>query len=358
MKRLELGVFLPVGKNGFVISSHAPPYVPSYSDNRDITMLAEEIGLDYVFSMAKWRGFGGTSQFWDQSLESFSLMAALAAVTSRVSLIATVNPLLYHPALMAKMAASVDDVSGGRLGLNLITGSALQEYGQMGVIPAGYDKSRYEYASEWIGVLKRLWTEPSVTHDGKYFHLEDCVSEPKPLQDPHPFLVCAGTSEEGLRFTAREADYSFIGGTSIADTKRTSLLAKEIAAEEDNTVKTATTVLVLIGDTKAEAEAEWEYMIEGADLEAIANVGRTFSGQTRKGAQERGGDFLADPRRISFTGRPVIGSADDVAEEILGLAFEGDLDSVLLIFPDYMEGLGRFGKEVMPRLRTSLSVGT
>ena len=76
MKRLEIGVFLPIGKNGFVISSNSPAYFPSYADNRDITLLAEEIGLDYVFSMAKWRGFGGTSQFWDQSLESFSLMAA------------------------------------------------------------------------------------------------------------------------------------------------------------------------------------------------------------------------------------------------------------------------------------------
>ena len=257
---------------------------------------------------------------------------------------------------MAKMAASIDDVSGGRLGLNLITGSALQEYGQMGVIPEGYDKNRYAYAAEWVHVLKRLWTESSVTHDGEYFHLEDCVSEPKPLQKPHPF-VCAGSSEEGLRFTAREADYSFLGGTSIADTKKISLRAQEIAAEENNEIKTATTVLLLIADTKVEAEAQWEYMIEGADLEAISNVGMTFSGQTRKGAKERGGDFLADPRRISFTGRPLIGTADDVAEEMLGLALEGDLDSILLIFPDYMEGLRRFGNDVMPKLRESLTVG-
>lgn len=321
------------------------------------SLFAEEIGLDYVFSMAKWRGFGGTSQFWDQSLESFSLMSALAPITERLSLIATVNPLLFHPALMAKMAASIDDVSGGRLGLNIITGSSLTEYGQMGVVPLGYDQNRYAYASEWIHVLKRLWTEERVTHDGAYFHLDDCVSMPKPVQRPYPFLVCAGTSEEGLRFTAREANYSFLGGNNVEDTKATSRRAKQIGAEERNAIKTATTVVLVIGDTRDDAVAKWEYMIEGADLEAIENVGATFSGETRKSHQERGGDFLADPRRISFAGRPLIGTADDIAAEMIGLALDGELDSILLIFPDYLEGLQRFGDEVMPALSAALDVG-
>src|SRR5262249_5660916 len=105
IRRLELGVFLPNARNGFFFSSNAVPYAPSYDDNLAITVLAEEIGLDYVFSMLKWRGFGGATHFWDAALESFSLMAALAAVTQRVGLIATVNPLLFHPATMAKMAA-------------------------------------------------------------------------------------------------------------------------------------------------------------------------------------------------------------------------------------------------------------
>ena len=59
MKRLELGVFLPIAKNGFIKSTNTPAYYPSYRDNLEISLLTEEIGLDYVFSMLKWRGFGG-----------------------------------------------------------------------------------------------------------------------------------------------------------------------------------------------------------------------------------------------------------------------------------------------------------
>jgi pyrimidine oxygenase len=107
-------------------------------------VLAERIGLDYVFSNSKWRGFGGVTEFWDHTLESFTMMTALAAHTTRLSLIATVYPLLFNPGLMAKMAATFTDIAGGRLGLNLITGSSLSEYQQMGVVPETYADRRYE----------------------------------------------------------------------------------------------------------------------------------------------------------------------------------------------------------------------
>src|SRR5205814_7356113 len=105
-----------------------------------------------------------------------------------------------------------------------------------GLIPEGYDRNRYEYATEWVQVLKRLWSESRVTHDGKYFHLKDCVSEPKPVQKPRPFLVCAASSDEGFRFTARETDISFISSRSLDVIKQRSLQAKQIAASEGRSI--------------------------------------------------------------------------------------------------------------------------
>src|SRR5271167_2051146 len=142
MKRMELGVFLPVANNGFVFSSNTTAYRPSYAGNLAITQQAEQAGFDYAFSMAKWRGQGGVTHMWDSALESFSLMLALAVSTKRMKLIATVNPVLFHPALMAKMTATFDEVSPGRLSLNIITGGLMAEYTQMGVLPQGYDKDR------------------------------------------------------------------------------------------------------------------------------------------------------------------------------------------------------------------------
>ena len=79
MSKLELGVFLPIGNNGFLMSKTAPQYQPSFEMNKQIAILAESFGFDFVFSMSKWRGFGGATRFWDSTLESLSLMTGLAA---------------------------------------------------------------------------------------------------------------------------------------------------------------------------------------------------------------------------------------------------------------------------------------
>src|SRR5260221_12903435 len=121
MRRLELGVFMPIGNNGFLISKSAPQYRPSFEMNKQITLLAERLGYDYVFSMSKWRGFGGPTGFWDHTLEAITLMTGLAAATSRIRIIATIQPLLFSPPLAGQMAATIHELSGRRLCINIVT---------------------------------------------------------------------------------------------------------------------------------------------------------------------------------------------------------------------------------------------
>src|SRR5678816_4774292 len=90
---MEIGVFIPIGRNGWIVSTTSPQYNPSFELNKQTTLNAERYGFDFALSMIKLRGFGGQSGFWDQNLESFTLMAGLAAVTSRIKLYATVPTL-------------------------------------------------------------------------------------------------------------------------------------------------------------------------------------------------------------------------------------------------------------------------
>jgi pyrimidine oxygenase len=348
VSKLELGVFLPIGNNGFFISKTAPQYAPSFAMNKEIAILAESIGFDYVFSMSKWRGFGGETNFWESTLESVALMTGLAAVTSRIGVIATIQPVLFPPAVAAKMAATIDDLSGGRFGINIVTGSFLDEYDQMGILPPNYAANRYRYAAEWIHVVKRLWSEESVTFDGEWFHLRDCRSSPKPLQKPHPFLVCAGTSDEGFHFTAKEGNYSFIGGNTAEATKQLSLRVKAIAGEYGRNVKTATTLLPILAETDAAAEKRMKHYVEGADTEALEVIASYFRSDARKSAKvviEKTKSF------VSFAGRPIVGSPATLAAAIEELAVDGGIDSIQLLFPDYIEGLKIFHSEVMPLLQ-------
>ena len=80
---MDLGVFIPIGNNGWLISTASPQYKPTFELNKQIVQRAEHYGFEFALSMIKLRGFGGKSEFWDYNLESFTLMAGLAAVTSR-----------------------------------------------------------------------------------------------------------------------------------------------------------------------------------------------------------------------------------------------------------------------------------
>src|SRR5262245_21550041 len=108
MRPIEVGLFLPVGNNGYLLSTSSPQYMPTWQLHRDLGVAAEALGYDFLFSMAKWRGFGGQTRFWDFTLEPVTVMTALAAATRRVKLIATMSPPLLHPVVAAKIAATVD----------------------------------------------------------------------------------------------------------------------------------------------------------------------------------------------------------------------------------------------------------
>jgi pyrimidine oxygenase len=344
--RLELGVFMPIANNGWIISKNAPQYMPTWELEKAIGQYAESIHFDYLFSMIKWRGFGGATQHWDHSLESVTMMSSLAAVTERIGIIASMQPLVFHPAVAAKMAATVDDVSGGRFGINLVTGQYFDEYAQMGLLPEGYAGVRYDYAQEWVDAVKALWSGDRVTFEGKYFQLDDCVSSPTPLQKPHPPIVCAGMSERGMAFTARNGERAFITGADFDALKATARRAKQIAHDHGTSIRTDTVLVLIIADTDAEAQAIVENYREGVDVKAWRNIFHIYS-QDADGASSQ--TVLEQAKKdVFFAFLPVAGSPETVAVTLADLVIESDLDGLLLTFPDYLEGLRRFNDEVKP----------
>jgi pyrimidine oxygenase len=347
---VELGVFLPVTNNGWIISKTSPQFLPTFALNREICAVAERIGFSYVFSMAKWRGFGGATDFWKYSIESVTLMAGLAPVTRNLRLICSVAPALIHPAVFAKTAATLDDIAGGRLGINIVSAGNRGEYEQMGLYPENFEAFRYDYTEEWLTVVKRLWTEDSVTHHGRYFTLDDCQSWPKPVQGIPP-IVCATSSERGYQFIADHCTDGFFGGITLDAKKATSRRIKEVAATRGRTVRTHTLVSLIQGDTDADAQRIFEHYQAGADVEAIANVYslrvRDKDATQSEGYRER----FESSTRLFYGGVPFVAGPERIAAMVEELAVDGQVDGVMFVFPDFVDGLTRFGEQVMPLLR-------
>ena len=341
----EYGVFLPVANGGWIISSTTPPLDGLWKQNLAASVTADEVGMDFVMSMGKWRGFGGVTNHWGVQMESLTMMAGIAQATKRVKLWATIHPLLQNPAVAAKMITTLDHISGGRAGLNIVAGAYRGEFAQMGAWDDSLDHDeRYALTEEWTMLVKRLWSEPSVTHDGRFFHFEDCESNPKPLSQPRPELFSAGMSERGFEFAVREADACFIGGRTPDDRRDASRRAKAVAAKYGKTVKTYAMCTVVYAETDAKAEALVERYREGVDMGAVIEMLKSWGVPPERLTEiaKQQGAFMTQ----TAVGTPAT-CADEI-EEFIGYA---ELDGLMLIFPDYVEGLKMFGADILPGLR-------
>ncbi len=345
----DIGIFLPIANGGWILSSTAPVIDASYAYNRDTALIAEEIGLDFIMSMAKWRGYGGSTRHWDTALDSQILMTALAVETKRVKIWTTVQTLLQNPAVTAKMIATLDQVSHGRAGLNVVPGAYRGEFEQMGAWPNDIDHDeRYELATEWIQAVKRLWTEASVTQEGRFFTLRDCRSEPKPVQKPRPFIVAAGMSERGLRFTIEQTDAIFIGGRDDEELRSVSLHAKEVAGAAGRRLRTYAMLILVIEDDDEAAEATLRLYRDGFDEEAFRGMMRSYGAIDAEIGKEN--SFTARARS-GLMAPHAEGSPETILRRIIHLLERCELDGMMLIFPEYHSGLQRFGKEILPKLR-------
>lgn len=344
---LELGIFLPSTTGGLIISKgHPPQNEASWKLNRDVSLAAEEAGMEFLLSQVKWRGYGGESKHWDGALESFTLMSALAAVTSKIKLISSVAVRTMNPAVLAKMAATVSDVSEGRFVVNIVAGWNKFEYAQMGLwSDDDYYLNRYEYADEYLTILKRLWTEDSVTFKGKHFQLDDCRSWPKPAKLPE--VVCAGQSEGALAFVARQADYSFIGRMNDTADQLGDVAKKisDLAAVHGRQVNSLTLLNVIAAETDEQAMAEKALYLENRDEVAIKEWMRV------SGMDKNRIDYVhLDPEPATFMSVPyIVGSYEKVAAHLDALAANG-LKGVCLAFPDFATDVRDFIANVMPRM--------
>ena len=147
-------------------------------------------------------------------MEGWTVLSALAAVTSQIRLATLVSSVAYrNPALMAKMAAGIDIISRGRLTFGIGGGWYVDEYKQYGWTFPEKPAVRIAQMEEAIRLVKSMWSEPRATYHGKYFHIDSAILEPKPVQKPHPPVMIGGSGEQlTLRAVARVGDMCNIFG--------------------------------------------------------------------------------------------------------------------------------------------------
>lgn len=352
MAPIDVGVFIPIGNNGWLISTTSPQYKPSFELNKQIVQKAEKYNLDFALSMIKLRGFGGPSEFWDHNLESFTLMSALAAVTTKIKLFASSAILTLPPALVARMATTIDSVAPGRFGINIVTGWQAAEYSQMGLWPGGaYFGYRYDYATEYVQVMKGLWKDGVSNFKGKHFTMEDCKLSPQP--EGSIKIVAAGQSGRGVDFASNYADFNFALGAGLNTPtayRDASARLVEASAKVGRDVGTYVLFMVIAEETDEEAEKKWKLYNDGLDVEAIAWM-KGQSVQDLKADANATSSKLAEGT-VNMSMGTLIGSYEKVAAMLDEAASVEGTKGLMLTFDDFLEGLEKFGQKIQPLMKS------
>lgn len=348
---MDIGLFIPIGNNGWLISANAPQYKPSFELNKKLVLAAEGYGFDFALSMIKLRGFGGKTEFWDYNLESFTLMSALAAVTSKIKLFASTAILTLPPAMVARMAVTIDSVAPGRFGVNVVTGWAKGEYEQMGMWPGdAYFGHRYDYASEYVQVMQDLWSEGKSDFKGEHFQMDDCQLLPKPSQGKIE-IVGAGQSARGMEFVSNYGDYNFItaGGVNKPTKHAPTVEALvEAAAKTGRDVGAYILCMVIADETDEAAMAKWQSYRDGADVDALAWM-------SDQGAADKNAGEGSTARHINLPEGAVnlgigtfVGSWETVAGLLDEAASVPGTKGIMLTFDDFEKGIVDFGEKIQP----------
>ena len=275
-RKLKLGTFCTNLDYGAAITTIEGTLRISWPATLALAKLADEMEFEALVPVGRWRGFGGVTNFNGAGFECFSWAAGMAASTTYPAIFATSHVPTVHPIMAAKQGAAIDHISNGRFVLNVVTGWNLPEIEMFGVDMLDHD-TRYERAAEWLGIIRRLWTEDGeFDFEGRFYKIKKGFLAPKPLQHPHPVIMNAGGSDTGRRFAAKHADVAFVNVTSHDFTEvkaRMDAYRRDAREAQGHDIQVWTNCYVVQGETEKEAkDFARHYIDENGDWEAARTL--------------------------------------------------------------------------------------
>jgi dimethylsulfone monooxygenase len=349
---VKFAYWVPNVSGGLVVSKLPQRTDWTFDYNKWLAQAAEAAGFDYALSQARFfASYGAENQ-----LEALTLTSALASVTSRIKLISAIHPGLWHPGVIAKAVATIDNISGGRAAVNIVSGWFKGEFIGYGEPWLDHDE-RYRRSEEFIRVLKGLWTEEAFTFKGDFYRINNAPLKPKPVRKPHPEIFQGGNSKAARRMAARVSDWYFMNGNSPEKVAEQIAEIRRLAAEEGrdpDAIRFGLNAFVICRDSEAEAVETLREIVAHADREAVEGFRQQVQHAGNASPEKQG--MWADSSfedlvqyNDGFKSK-LIGTADQIAERIGEFEALG-VDLILTGFLHFTDELPAFGRDVVPRVR-------
>ena len=352
-RKIKLGTFSSNLSGGCAISTIDGVLEVTWPNTLALARLADAMEFEALVPVGRWRGFGGPTNFNGAGFECFSWAAGIGAQTRYSGIFATSHVPTIHPIMAAKQAATIDHITGGRFALNIVTGWHRPEIEMFGAPLIEHD-ARYDMAAEWLGIIKRLWTEDDeFDFVGRYYQVKGACLAPKPVQRPYPVIMNAGGSEKGRHFAARHCDVAFVlfNPGDLEGAKAHISAYRKLAREEyGRDIQIWAASYVVQRETEREAREFYDYYVhEKGDWVAVENLVETMglNAQTLPpdSAQAMKEHFIA-----GWGGYPLVGSNEQIVDGLAKLVEIG-LDGTVMSWPRYEEGMRQFQRVTIPALR-------
>jgi F420-dependent oxidoreductase-like protein len=219
---------------------------------KDLILIAENAGFDSFWVMDHFHQIKFVGSPDEPMLESWTTISALAGMTTKIKLGTLVTGIVYrHPAILAKISATLDVLSKGRLFMGIGAAWNQEESFAYG-IPFPPTKERLLRLEEVIQIILKMWTKSTATFNGKYYQIKDAYCNPKPIQKPHPPIMVGGGGERNtLRIVAKYADACNLFGSIETIKRKLSILkehCKNVGRDYDSILKTKLGIVLIDND--------------------------------------------------------------------------------------------------------------
>jgi alkanesulfonate monooxygenase SsuD/methylene tetrahydromethanopterin reductase-like flavin-dependent oxidoreductase (luciferase family) len=349
--KLQIGLFGINCSSGRAVTLVPERWSGSWADNKRLALMADQAGIDFLLPIGRWKGYGGETDYQGTTLETITWATGLLALTTRITVFGTVHAPIFNPVVAAKEMVTADHIGEGRFGLNIVVGWNEGEFDMFGVEQRAH-QARYEYAQEWIDVIKMIWSDrEDFDFHGQYLNMKGIRGKPKPYGGTRPVIMNAGASPTGQAFAVKNCDAFFLQAsrTSLEESAARVRRAKDAARAQGREIGCYTVGVVTCRPTKKEAEDYFHHCIVGrADWSAVDGILalKNISPQTVP-MQE----YLTQRSHYAqgMGGLPIIGDPDHVAAQIADLS-KAELTGIAISLVNYLDELPYFVDEVIGRL--------
>jgi FMNH2-dependent dimethyl sulfone monooxygenase len=342
---MRFGYWMPVF-GGWLRNIEDEGMEGSWDYVRRLTERSEETGWD--LTLVAELNLNDIKGVEEPALDAWSTAAALAAVTSSIELMVAVRPNFHQPALFAKQAANIDNISGGRLALNVVSSWWAQEAESYGVQFDQHD-DRYGRTSEWLRVVDGLWAEKRFSYEGERYRLQDAICEPKPMKKPRPTIYAGGESEAAKTMIASQCDaYVMHGDPPEAIRPKVADMRSRRSRAGGQPMQFGMAAFAIVRDSEAEAKRELERITQlpPKPPKGFDNFDQWLSG-TQLERELKLQEYSVSNRGL----RPnLVGTPEQVRERIAEYEDAG-LDLLLLQMSPQAEEMDRFAAQVIAPMR-------